>query len=620
MKKAIFFVLILSFGTLMAQQIKIDKNKALNWTFHEKVKISKEQLMRQIEQSPELKEKYLKETKGVKAVETNITNSEKLEAEIHAAINPTDSTNIVVSPIRQDPSAGSMSCPVYYTKDFGTTWNESSFVNMPYEAGLMSGGGGDPVFAFDSNGKLYFTWIDLYGDIMGFLFGTVNMGIFWAYSEDGGETWIKPTRDTVLLGSLNMTMGSISGINSAISDKQWMACDLSGGTYANNLYISYVTIDQDGDGNAIYSIKCKTKPAAEDYFTHETAVSLPASFPFVQFSSLTVDNTGNVHVVFYGIDAMQTHLGLWHSVSTDGGLTFSEPNLISDVCLNLPILGIEPQHEIPGIDTNRLYPCPYMSGDPVGGNLYVTWTAFGALTDAGHGAEIFFSKSSDNGASWSFPLRVNSDPFTTEAHNYYSSIFVKPNGDIKVSWYDRRDDPTNNLITHYYYATSSNFGSSFGTNYQASSVPTDFSTIGSQNSNFGIGEYTQVLASSGYTIPVWCDGRGNDGLVNVYMAFINDNPTGIYEVSPVTDKLSVSTIFPNPVSDEINFNITLAEASEVDLTIVDITGKAISSVSKGTYTKGKHTINLKAEELSAGKYFLNVRTSLGNSVRAFMVK
>jgi len=74
------------------------------------------------------------------------------------------------------------------------------------------------------------------------------------------------------------------------------------------------------------------------------------------------------------------------------------------------------------------------------------------------------------------------------------------------------------------------------------------------------------------------------------------------------------------VSDEINFNITLAEASEVDLTIVDITGKAISSVSKGTYTKGKHTINLKAEELSAGKYFLNVRTSLGNSVRAFMVK
>ncbi|HBF88585.1 MAG TPA: hypothetical protein DDX39_08080 [Bacteroidales bacterium] len=622
MKKIIFLVssyLIFSFAFIVNAQNKINSQNAINWTFKEKIKYSPEQLKKMSENSETKPNISEKSTKSINSNgEVNVSDNDKIEAEIHAAINPIDSNNIIISPILNDMSTMTMYCPVYYTSNFGDSWQLSSFKNMPYASGTISMGGGDPVFAYDGNGRAYMSWIDLYGSFMVVLMGgTVDMGIFWAYSDDGGNTWVQPERDTVLLGQVEIAGGALAGVVSPISDKQWMAVDMSESSVnKNNLYVSYVTISEVND-TAKYQILCKTKPANSDYFTHEAAVSLPDNFPFVQFSSVCVDLLGNVHVTFYGSNDGYS-LSLFHAVSENGGISFSTPNKISNVRFNLPIFQVQPYDLIAGIDTSRLYPSPYCAASTVNNDIYITWTAFGTDSLSGNdGADIYFSKSSDNGTTWSTPIIINDDAQGLGTHNYYSSIFVKQNGEIKISWYDRRND-VNNIKAHYYYATSEDSGVTFDVNRAASTTETDFSTVGSQNSNFGIGEYTQVLASENYTIPVWCDGRSGDGYLQVYASFINDLTVEVEKISMVSEDMAFISLFPNPISDVTSVTFSLNKTTVTNIGVYDIAGKLVKPLLGKEISKGKHTLDFNLQSLSKGKYYIVIQNDLGMTARPFV--
>ncbi|OFX60674.1 MAG: hypothetical protein A2046_05765 [Bacteroidetes bacterium GWA2_30_7] len=594
-------------------QQKINFNNAVNWTLKEKFKFTYEQLQNTSNSDEAiLNDDLNKELNYSK--EQIVSKTSEVEAEIHAAINPIDSNNIVISPIRQNFTNAKISCPIYYSKNFGSNWNVSSFQNMPYKSGMISGGGGDPVFAFDANGRLYFSWIDLYGSQSSFLFGNVNMGIFWAYSDDGGTNWIKPNNDTILLGKIQMFLGSPSKITSPISDKQWMAVDKTNNQFRNNLYVCFVTISQNGN-DASYQINCKTKPSNSDKFTISAKVSDISSFSFVQFSSLVVDSYGNVHVIFYGTKDGST-MALWHSVSVNGGVSFSSPNIISNLRFNLPILEISPEDLIPGIDNNRLYPSPYIASDPNNGNVYVTWTAFGIDGNNGKGSEIFFSRSSDNGISWTAPIVVNDDH--TARHNYYSSIVVKKNSDIKISWYDRRND-TSNIKSNYYYTTSKDFGNTFEPNSKITSVETDFSKIGSKNQNFGIGEYTQLLASDNYTIPIWCDGRTNDGNIKIYAAFINDLTSDIVQLSSIDNEIEIGDVYPNPSSSKINFELKLKRDNYIHVKIIDNNSKTICDFVPFRHISGNQYNTIDVSDIPNGIYYLIIESEFGLLARKFNI-
>jgi len=603
-------IIVLAFffnlGLIKAQETNVTKfnfNDAWEWTVKEKIKLNRKAIEKNLKENTnnELYGKWLKSNEII------VSDDENPESELHAAINPTDTANIVVSPIKMSTSEG-ISCPVYYTNDFGQTWNVSSFVNMPHEDGTMSGGGGDPVFVFDADGRLYFSWIDLYADPFTFLFGgDANMGIFWAYSDDGGATWTIPENDTILLGQLHFALGGgIDSISSPISDKQWMAADVNENSpYKNNVYVSYVTISQDSNGYAHYEILCKTKPANEDAFTYEALVADSITFMFVQFSSIAVDANGNVHVIFYGYKYNDLNLALWHSVSTDGGQTFSEPNRISYVYFNLPLFtpdSLGPD-TIPGIDKSRLYPSPYLAADN-DGNIYATWTAFGVETHGATLSDIYLSKSSDNGVTWTAPIKVNDDGLNT-AHNYYSAITTNSLNEVIVSWYDRREDtdPLNPPYpAHYYYGISEDGGQTFE-NAGVTSVETDFAHVGDVNQGFGIGEYTQVLATESYIIPVWTDGRTNDGDLNVYAAFINkNNPTNINMVELKND----IKIYPVPAKNVMT--IETGEFGEYELRLINIQGKVVKTMN----FKGDN-FSFNVSGFDAGIYYVAVYSN-GNVV------
>ena len=92
-------------------------------------------------------------------VETVVSGDPLPESEVHAAINPLDPTNMVVSAMRLDNNnpMQALLCPIYFTRDGGNTWKKSTFRNLPTRPGSLVAGGGDPVFVYDANGTVYFS-------------------------------------------------------------------------------------------------------------------------------------------------------------------------------------------------------------------------------------------------------------------------------------------------------------------------------------------------------------------------------------------------------------------------------------------------------------------------------
>jgi hypothetical protein len=94
-------------------------------------------------------------------------------------------------------------------------------------------------------------------------------------------------------------------------------------------------------------------------------------------------------------------------------------------------------------------------------NSNVLYVAFMALAGAPANADIFVAGSTDGGATWGAPARVNDD--ATSKHQFWPAIDVS-NGDLHVAWYDfrrsgsRGDPAANNHALDVFYASSNTSG------------------------------------------------------------------------------------------------------------------------------------------------------------------
>ncbi len=81
-------------------------------------------------------------------------------------------------------------------------------------------------------------------------------------------------------------------------------------------------------------------------------------------------------------------------------------------------------------------------GEPaVGPNNVVHYVYAGAGTNNDHG-DIFYQRSTDNGATWSAPIELNTDPDQQYHVQWMPSLSVTPGGKLTASWYDRRQAST----------------------------------------------------------------------------------------------------------------------------------------------------------------------------------
>ncbi len=86
-----------------------------------------------------------------------------------------------------------------------------------------------------------------------------------------------------------------------------------------------------------------------------------------------------------------------------------------------------------------------------------------------------------------------------------------------------------------------------------------------------------------------------------------DQSLGLESIA--NNSVSVSNIFPNPTTGSTAVNYSLENASEVSISVVDVTGKVVYSSTEGTQVAGKHTSTIDASSFNTGVYYVTITTN-----------
>ena len=166
------------------------------WTFQRahqtlKNKIKKDlpalQQIENFEKLRRLQQQPSGERKTIQLRESDLgisVTEEETESEIHAAINPVDTNNIIVAAMKFGEGflGPELTFPIYHTNDFGESWQLAEFNGVNDQSGFqIVAGGGDPIIVFDSEGTAYLSWLTLTLDLS----LEIKVSLNWAVSKDG---------------------------------------------------------------------------------------------------------------------------------------------------------------------------------------------------------------------------------------------------------------------------------------------------------------------------------------------------------------------------------------------------------------------------------------------------
>jgi Ca2+-binding RTX toxin-like protein len=184
------------------------------------------------------------------------------------------------------------------------------------------------------------------------------------------------------------------------------------------------------------------------------------------------------------------------------------------------------------------------SGGAFDGRLYLVYTD--EDPDESDDTDIFIRRSDDNGATWGAPVLVNDDATTNSQLLPYLAV-DRSTGKLIVTWYDARNDGSDNHDVQYFGAVSEDGGVTFGTNFKISDGTSDGDDVA--DSFFQFGDYSWVDYHDNTAFPVWSDNSNSTGT----------NPNGTHALDLYTAKIltapfclgAVATIEGTPASDVI---------------------------------------------------------------------
>lgn len=123
--------------------------------------------------------------------------------------------------------------------------------------------------------------------------------------------------------------------------------------------------------------------------------------------------------------------------------------------------------------------------------------------------DIFLTQSTNGGTTWGAPVKVNDDATTRD--QWSPALSITPDGaNVFVSWYDRRNDPSNSLIERFGVLGAIDGGGAvtFQPNQLISS--SNFPVVRGQDpvvNSVYIGDYDQVVATNTNFCITWGDNR-----------------------------------------------------------------------------------------------------------------
>jgi hypothetical protein len=98
--------------------------------------------------------------------------------------------------------------------------------------------------------------------------------------------------------------------------------------------------------------------------------------------------------------------------------------------------------------------------------------------------------------------------------------------------------------------------------------------------------------------------------------FTFDQLTGVSILGESTDAINV---MPNPVSNNMTLEFTVAEMADLNITILNGLGQTIKQIANGSFD-GTNVIDVRTADLSSGVYFVNITSAKGTSTKRFIVK
>ncbi len=385
------------------------------------------------------------------------------------AVNPKNTQNL---------AAGAILDRYYWSNDGGRSWQNEKLKST-------SGVFGDPVIIADWSGNFYYAHL----------------------SDPDGKGWSSPKLlDRIVIqkstdGGKTYDDGSWCGLrHPKDQDKQWLVADPKTGhllcTWTE--FDKYDSPDTDTDHSRILFSK-----------STDSGKSWSEALAINQFDGdcLDDDNTTEGAVPAFGPNgeiyvAWAWNKKIWFDRSDDGGKTWLEQDIqITD----------QPggwTFDIPGITRCNGMPvlvCD-LSGGPNRGTLYVNWAD---QRNGENDTDIWLSKSTDGGKTWSKPLRVNDD--RKGKHQFFSWLAVdQVTGWLHIVYYDRRayDDQR----TDVYVAVSRDGGNTFS-NLKISKTPFD------PISFVFFGDYNHISAHGGVVRPIWT--RMDNGVLSVWTALMD---------------------------------------------------------------------------------------------------
>jgi Neuraminidase (sialidase) len=281
---------------------------------------------------------------------------------------------------------------------------------------------------------------------------TGTNGVSVSASTDGGKNFGAP------VAVVNVDF------NQDFIDKDWMTVDPSNPSDVYVTYTDYQISSLPGGCNGPYdflsSIYIVASTDGGAHFGSPELVTPQACDESLTGSQAVVGPDGTVYVAWetIGSDVVTREIDIANSSNS-----FSSPVTVSSVecsgdCFELQ--GMIRSNEFPSLTINHkgVLFMTWQDGDVQMPDALAYYTSDG-FTDHYGFTDIEFSKSKDGGATWSTPVRVNTNP-ASKLRDHFEPTIAVGSGRVAICFYDRRNDPRNFKIDRY-CANSTNGGATW---------------------------------------------------------------------------------------------------------------------------------------------------------------
>jgi hypothetical protein len=135
-------------------------------------------------------------------------------------------------------------------------------------------------------------------------------------------------------------------------------------------------------------------------------------------------------------------------------------------------------------------------------------------------------------------------------------------------------------VSDYYIINSSDNGNTWSAPVKLSSASTTFNS--SSNATKWFGDYSNSVRTDTKVYNIWSDGRGTGG-PKMYVNVTTLWPVAVTDVTPINSSLQLQSVYPNPVASELNLQFLLAKENHISISVYTMEGKQILDQKKSLH-------------------------------------